>query len=160
MSRIARIAIVVALVACVAAVIVIKRSGAKPESNSGRPDPVATKTVSLPRLVDLGSTTCIPCKMMMPVLDGLKQECAGRLQVEFVDINQNGDAAQQYGIRVIPTQVFFDASGKEVFRHEGFISREDILAKWQELGVDLGAAGASGPPGPGADGKSVKSEAK
>ncbi len=47
---------------------------------------------------------------------------------------------KQYGIRVMPTQVFFDATGKERFRHEGFISKDDILAKWKELGVDLSAA--------------------
>jgi thioredoxin 1 len=52
---------------------------------------------------------------------------------------KNPDAAKQYGIEVIPTQIFYDATGKELFRHIGFFGKEDILAKWKELGVDLKA---------------------
>ncbi len=95
----------------------------------------ATVTAPQPRLVDLGAGRCIPCKMMVPVLEDLKKEYAGRMQVEFIDVWQNPDAGKKYGIRVIPTQVFYDASGKELFRHEGFISKEDILKKWAQLGV-------------------------
>ena len=40
----------------------------------------------------------------------------------------------------MPTQIFYDSSGKELFRHEGFYSKEDILGKWNELGVDLTTA--------------------
>ncbi len=91
----------------------------------------------LPRLVDLGAGKCIPCKMMAPILEELKTERAGSLEVVFIDVWQNKEAAKEYGIRLIPTQIFFDAAGKERFRHEGFISKEDILRKWKELGVDL-----------------------
>jgi thioredoxin 1 len=134
MSTLARIGVVVGLVAVVAVVIVLKRSDTSP------PADVAPPVAGLPRLVDLGSTTCIPCKMMAPILEGMKQEFTGRLQVDFIDVNQNAEAARQYGIKLIPTQIFFDASGTERFRHEGFFSREDILAKWKELGVDLSPA--------------------
>jgi thioredoxin 1 len=101
----------------------------------------------LPRLVDLGADKCIPCKMMAPILAGMKKEYAGRLQVDFIDIWKNRNASQQYKINLIPTQIFYDASGKERFRHEGFFSKEDILAKWEELGVNLTTkpAEASGP---------------
>jgi thioredoxin 1 len=75
--------------------------------------------------------------MMEPILEELREEYEGRLQVEFIDVNQDRAAGEAYGIRVIPTQLFFDASGQERFRHEGFMSKEDILAKWKELGVDL-----------------------
>jgi len=75
---------------------------------------------------------------MAPVLQGLKQDFAGRLEVEFIDVWKNPAAADKYRIRVIPTQIFFSADGKELFRHEGFFSREDILAKWRDLGVNLG----------------------
>jgi len=97
----------------------------------------ATAAKSLPRLIDLGSTTCVPCKMMAPILDEMKKTFAGQLEVQFVDVRRDAAAAKQYGIQVIPTQIFFDASGKELFRHQGFFSREDILAKWTELGVKL-----------------------
>jgi thioredoxin 1 len=49
----------------------------------------------------------------------------------------NPDAGKPYSIEMIPTQIFFDASGKELFRHTGFFGKEDILAKWKELGVEL-----------------------
>ena len=95
---------------------------------------------ALPRLVDLGAGKCIPCKMMAPILEDLKKTCAGRLDVQFIDVRESPDASKQYGIRVIPTQIFYGADGKEVFRHEGFFGKEDILAKWKEFGVDLAAA--------------------
>ena len=75
--------------------------------------------------------------MMAPILDELKEEYAGRLDVEFIDVWQNRDAADRYGIQSIPTQIFFDASGKELYRHQGFIAKDDILKKWQALGIDL-----------------------
>jgi thioredoxin 1 len=73
--------------------------------------------------------------MMAPVLKQLKKEYDGRLEVQFIDVWKEPDAGKAYKISLIPTQIFFDAAGKELFRHEGFISKEDILAKWKELGV-------------------------
>ena len=105
---------------------------------------IAASATKLPRLVDLGADKCIPCKMMAPVLKELKTEYAGRMEVEFIDVWKNPDAGKPYKIKLIPTQVFFDASGKERFRHEGFFGKEDILAKWKELGVDLQSKAASG----------------
>lgn len=102
---------------------------------------------SLPRLVDLGAKKCIPCKQMIPVLAALTNEYAGRLEVVFIDVWENRDAGKPYGIRIIPTQIFYDGSGKELFRHEGYWSKEAILAKFQELGVDLDVA-----PGPAGEG--------
>ena len=91
----------------------------------------------LPKLLDLGANKCIPCKMMAPILEQMKTEYAGTLEVEFIDVWKNPDAGKQYGIEVIPTQIFYDATGKELFRHIGFFSKADILAKWKELGVEL-----------------------
>ncbi|MFC1572397.1 thioredoxin family protein [Candidatus Eisenbacteria bacterium] len=93
---------------------------------------------NLPRLVDLGSTKCIPCKKMAPILEEMRSEYAGRLIVEVIDARRDRTTAMLYGIRLIPTQIFYDASGKELFRHEGFYGKEAMLAKWKELGVDLG----------------------
>ena len=94
-------------------------------------------TAKLPRLVDLGAGKCIPCKQMKPILDELTKEYAGQFAVEFIDVWENKDAGEKYGIRMIPTQIFFAADGKELFRHEGFFSKKDILAKWKEFGVNL-----------------------
>lgn len=148
-----KIGLVLLLVIAVGAVLYAKRQPGESEAvaaesseqaPSAVPEegPATEKTSALPaeadavpRLVDLGADKCIPCKMMAPILEELKKEYAGKLKVQFIDVWKNPDAGKQYGIRVIPTQIFFDASGKERFRHEGFISREDILAKWKELGI-------------------------
>lgn len=92
---------------------------------------------TLPRLVDLGATKCIPCKMMAPILEDLKRAYAGQIDVQFIDVWENPNAGGQYGIKVIPTQIFSDAAGRELFRHEGFFSKEDILTKWKELGMEF-----------------------
>ncbi len=113
----------------------------KPEVGVQPPQPVA----ALPRLVDLGAGKCIPCKMMAPILEELKKEYAGRLEVVFIDVWQNPDAGKQYGIKLIPTQIFYGPDGKELFRHEGFFSREDILKKWKEQGFDFATADVSAP---------------
>jgi len=131
MNKLAKIVIVVVLILVVGAVITLK------ENNKADPESKTTINLkALPRLVDLGAGKCIPCKMMAPILEELKKEYAGTFSVEFIDVWKNPDAGKKYGIRIIPTQIFFDVAGKELFRHEGFFSREDILAKWKELGID------------------------
>jgi len=100
-------------------------------------DRVAHEDTALPRLLDLGSDKCIPCKMMAPILEDLEKEYAGRMIVEVIDVRANRAAASLYSVRVIPTQIFFDASGEELFRHEGFMDKAAILEKWTELGVDF-----------------------
>ncbi len=97
----------------------------------------------LPKLVDLGADKCIPCKTMAPILKELKKEYAGRFEVEFIDVWKDPKAAKPYKIKLIPTQIFYDAAGKELFRHEGFYGKEDILGKWKELGVDISVGKAS-----------------
>ena len=101
----------------------------------------ATAKAALPRLLDLGADKCIPCKMMAPVLKELAKEYEGRMAVEFIDVWKKPDAGKAYKINLIPSQIFFDAAGKELFRHEGFFSKKDILAKWKELGVEFKAEG-------------------
>jgi thioredoxin 1 len=91
----------------------------------------------LPAMIDLGKTQCIPCKMMAPVLEELKRDYAGVLRIEFIDVGEYLEAAVKYSIRGIPTQIFFDASGKELERHLGYISKEQILDTFKKLGVDV-----------------------
>ena len=87
--------------------------------------------------MDLGAAKCIPCKMMAPILEDLKKGYEGRMDVEFIDVWKSPDSGKDYGVKIIPTQIFYSAEGKELFRHEGFLGKEDILAKWKELGVDI-----------------------
>lgn len=112
-------------------------------ADSDTPSSVA---LPLPRLVDLGAHSCLPCKMMEPILQELRQEYPDRLEVLFIDVQQNPHAARTYGIRAIPTQIFYDASGRERFRHEGFMAKQDILNRWKGLGIDLSSPVGQGKP--------------
>lgn len=126
-----KVMIVLGVIAAAAGIIVLK-----PAPASSTETAVVTDA-KLPRLLDLGADKCVPCKMMSPILEDLKNQYAGRMTVEFIDIWKNPDAGEKYGVEMIPTQIFFDAEGRELFRHTGFLAREDILAKWKELGVSL-----------------------
>jgi len=152
MNKTVKIFIITTLVIIVGAVIAVKEN-----KSSGPHQPVSDfsdaslpvkqtvrsvvqpsdvhQSKALPRLLDLGADKCIPCKMMAPILEGLKTEYAGVFEVKFIDVWVNPNIAKKYGIRLIPTQIFYDASGNELFRHEGFFSKEDILGKWKEFGV-------------------------
>jgi thioredoxin 1 len=99
--------------------------------------PPVPQQKELPALIDLGAGKCIPCKMMAPILEQLKNDYAGKLRVQVIDVLENPDLTKKYSVRVIPTQIFYDESGKELFRHEGFYSREEILTKFKQLGVEL-----------------------
>lgn len=97
---------------------------------------MAADPAPLPRMVDVGADKCIPCKKMAPILVELRADYAGIVTVDFIDVWKDSDAGKPYKVRLIPTQVFFDRDGKEVFRHEGFFGREDIEKVFQEkLGV-------------------------
>jgi thioredoxin 1 len=144
-----RLSIVAAAVLVFAAAFILRgtRQSDSGEENHHEQQEATGQTANqpLPRLVDLGADKCVPCKKMAPVLKELATEYQGTLVVEFIDVWKNPDAAKQYGIRMIPTQIFFDASGEERFRNEGFMAKGAILEKWTELGVEL----RSQPPGTG-----------
>ena len=155
MNKAMKIVIVVVLIAVVGIVFALKQkdkasvsepvavanSNQNTTTDSEPPNlenPKSTETtVKLPQLVDLGAGKCIPCKMMAPILEELKKEYEGVLKVDFIDVWENPGQAKEYKINLIPTQIFYDVSGKELFRHEGFFSKEDILGKWKEFGINL-----------------------
>jgi len=98
---------------------------------------VAAEDQHLPKVIDLGRGSCIPCKKMAPILAELKAEYVGRVIVEVIDVGEPGgrELAMKYRIRLIPTQIFFDADGNEVWRHQGFLPKEKIIEKLREMGV-------------------------
>jgi thioredoxin 1 len=162
MARITKIFIVIILILTVGTVTAIKKNN-KTNLESGidnqitenivinepsiepsginktiKAEPEKAKEVhTLPRLLDLGADKCVPCKIMAPMLEKLKKEYAGVFNVTFIDVWKNQDTARKFGIKVIPTQIFYDASGKELYRHEGYYSKRSILAKWKHLSVDV-----------------------
>ena len=84
-------------------------------------------------MVDLGAKTCIPCKMMAPILEELKAEYQGRAEVIFIDVWQDPSQGKRFGILSIPTQIFFDKHGKETYRHTGFMDKEKIKEQLEML---------------------------
>lgn len=148
-----KIIIVLVVAAAAVAAVVLKQTqppassdvATSPQVMAAAGQVAATPNASakLPKMIDLGADKCIPCKAMAPILEGLKKEYAGRMNIEFIDVWKNPDAGKAYGIEMIPTQIFFDANGKELFRHVGFFGKEDILGKWKELGVDISGGKAS-----------------
>lgn len=130
-----RNAMVVCGVVIVVAVVAVYRHRAPAAGDVEAAPASATQPRALPRMVDLGADQCIPCKQMAPILAELKTSYAGRASIEFIDVWQNPEAGQEYGVRLIPTQVFYDRTGKEVWRHEGFLARDEIVARLKELGA-------------------------
>jgi thioredoxin 1 len=104
------------------------------------PDPSERKaavTAGAPRLLELGSVRCMACQEMAKVLDALRASQGEKLKVDFIDVFEEPEAAERHKIALIPTQVLFDAAGREIFRHTGYLSHDDILARFRELGVKL-----------------------
>jgi thioredoxin 1 len=138
---------VVFLAIAAAAVLVLSGSGssqAGPENRSpagvSGNQPVAAQAAGSPlsgrvTMIDLGATRCVPCKMMAPIIEELKKEYAGRADIIFYDVWKDPAPAKKYGIRAIPTQIFFDSGGREVYRHTGFMGKQSIVAILVKLGV-------------------------
>jgi thiol-disulfide isomerase/thioredoxin len=145
MNKAIKIVIVAVLIGAAALAIVVRqnKSGSDKVPAELRPEQLTRK--GLPVMIDLGSDQCIPCKMMAPILEELKTEYAEKLSVHFLDVRKLPALSKLYNIKLIPTQIFYDASGKEIFRHEGFYAKDDIIAKWKEFGVDLAGPAAQMP---------------
>jgi thioredoxin 1 len=85
--------------------------------------------------IELGADRCIPCKAMQPIMKEIAETYADRVQVVFYDVWKDPEPARKYGIQLIPTQVFIDQKGNEVFRHVGLFPKEEILALLKKHGV-------------------------
>lgn len=109
------------------------RAESKPSPPS--PSPAAESTKSLPTMLELGSVGCKPCEYMAPIIEDLEKELAGKVVVRFHDVAKRPELAERYQIMTIPTQIFLDANGKELFRHIGVYEKTEILAKMKELGM-------------------------
>jgi thioredoxin-like negative regulator of GroEL len=91
--------------------------------------------VPLPKLLDFGRGQCIPCKAMAPVLKELSEEYKDRVIIKIIEIDQEPNLTRANRIRLIPTQIFFDAKNQEIYRHEGFMGKEQIKTMFQKMGV-------------------------
>ena len=91
----------------------------------------------LPTLLELGSDECMACKRLMPVVIRLKNRFKGQLDAEIINVRTHPDAADIYGIRTVPTLIFFDAEGHELLRREGYMEPDEILTAWNDLGFSF-----------------------
>lgn len=136
MSTPRRVLLVALVVLAAGLAVHFGRADPTPEARSAVARAVTAPT-GLPRLLDLGAGKCVPCKAMAPLLEQLAQDYQDRLEVVFLDVWLDPQSGEDYEIGMIPTQIFLDGKGKELFRHEGFFSREEILATWSRLGYEL-----------------------
>jgi thioredoxin 1 len=104
-----------------------------PASHSQVPRVVPVK--GMPTMVDLGANECIPCKMMVPIMEKVEKKYRGKAAIVFIDVWKNKEPAKRFGIRAIPTQIFFDKGGKETYRHEGFMGEKEIDRIFKKMGV-------------------------
>ena len=106
-----------------------------PEPSIDRRFPKDIAKISLPKLLDFGAGKCIPCKKMAPILQELSEEYKGRVIIKIIEIYDERELTENNRIRLIPTQIFFDSKNKEVFRHEGFMDKEQIKKVFDKMGV-------------------------
>lgn len=119
---------------------------------AGGLDLAAELALPKPKMWDFGSEKCIPCKTMIDILDPLGDEYKEEVAILIIDAYEYKDWAQKYRIVTIPTQVFIDASGKEVFRHIGVYPRDSIIARFNTLGFSRRTGSATPAPAPAASG--------
>lgn len=138
-----KLAILAILVVAIVSAVTLKNSGTastdQPSATSAATPTSAREQgiTGIPRMLELGSDSCRPCQMMQPILAELRKEYPGKLQVDFIDVWKDTSAGKRYGIEAIPTQIFFDANGKEVFRHLGFYPKDEIIAKFKEFHISF-----------------------
>ena len=105
------------------------------EPSIDRRFPKEIAKVPLPKLLDFGAGKCIPCKKMAPILQELAEEYKGRVIIKVIEVYDERELTQINRIRLIPTQIFFDAKNQEVSRHEGFMDKDQIKKVFEKMGV-------------------------
>jgi len=94
-----------------------------------------------PVLINFWAMWCTFCRIELPEMEEVYQEHKNNgFVILAIDVQEEPAQVQAFVDELgLTFPIFIDAQGNERFRHEGFYSREDILSKWQELGVDLGS---------------------
>jgi thioredoxin 1 len=130
------------MIAAAVAAVIYERQFKTAEADGA---PASVPSRPLPRLVDLGADYCAPCKVMAPMLSELATQYKDVLIVERVNVEKDKARTAQFRIKETPTQIFLAPDGKELYRHPGFMAKDEILAQWEKLGYDLAGQVASAP---------------
>jgi thioredoxin 1 len=136
MKRLLNLALVIAVFGIVSIIAQEKKSATAAKNLLPEKKPLVT-------FVELGSVKCIPCRQMQPVMKAIEKKYGDQVKVVFYDVWKPDQRkyAEQYGIKLIPTQVFLDAAGKELFRHEGFYPEAEIDKLLQKQGLKIQTGG-------------------
>ncbi len=121
-----------ALIGCV---LVLALSAEMPLAGEQPADFSKVPVKGMVTMIDLGAKKCIPCKMMAPIMEKMEKVYKGKAAIVFIDVWENPKPAKRFGIRSIPTQIFFNREGEEVYRHVGFMNEEAIVAQLRKMGV-------------------------
>ena len=124
--------------ATAASLLVVSCGGAAGDGASSAP-PAATSNsgaVAKVTFLELGADKCVPCKEMRPVMKGIERAFGDQVEVIFYDVWDDPAPANEYGIQMIPTQIFLDENGEEFHRHTGFYPQADIEALLIERGLE------------------------
>ena len=120
------------------ALFVVACGGTAGDGASSAP-PAATSSsgaVAKVTFLELGADKCVPCKEMRPVMKGIEKAFGDQVEVIFYDVWDDPAPANEYGIQMIPTQIFLDENGEEFHRHTGFYPQADIEALLVERGLE------------------------
>lgn len=113
----------------------LQKIAAKPPELNTEDDFKKALAGGKPLLVNFGANNCLPCRQLRPVLKEISKEYEEKASILVIDVYKNQELARQYKIMALPTLVFFDSKGKEVFRHMGVLDKEKIVAKLKEVGM-------------------------
>lgn len=129
------VAILIVALAGASLFYVLQKTTAKPPDSNTEQDFLNALKSGKPVLVDFGSNSCIPCRQMRPILQEIRDEYSGNAKVIVLDVYKHKSLAMEHKIRLIPTLTFFDSNGKEVHRHQGFMSKKLILEQFKKMGI-------------------------
>ena len=105
--------------------------------------PLTIPVPGMVTMVDLGANSCIPCKMMAPILEELKTEYKDKAAIVFIDVWKLPEQSKKFKVSMIPTQVFFDQNGTEIYRHVGFMDKQAIVDQLAKMGIAQPNAGSA-----------------
>lgn len=115
--------------------ILLQKIASKPPESNTEDELKKAFASGKPFLVDFGANSCLPCRQLRPILKEIGKEYAGKAAILVIDVYKYQHLAKEYKITAIPTLVFFDNKGKEVFRQPGVMSKDQISAKLKEIGA-------------------------
>lgn len=90
-----------------------------------------------PVLVQISSASCIHCRRMLPTLTKLTRTHGEHFTIAVVSLDKHPRAAELYQVQAVPMQIFYDGQGRELSRHVGTMSADEILQQWRQAGLAI-----------------------